>query len=417
MRRKSLLYMTQADPHNIASGASPLTLGGLRSYLMFYAMFFDRLMVGDSQLLNNVNLRALMWPDEPAAKSDVLSDLALFLDHGILFPAIRDSAGSLHDVWRGLTDRSVPGVGSEDYVNFAQQHLGSGRTEVYRASVVSALFRDQVLAIFSSDNEQLKKKLKRSVRQAVYDYVADQDTLYYARLREWLKLEVEKGRIEEYHRRKIDRAVAIAYGHNVPQAVDGSQVDIPLDPKKFWTPIDIRLGRKSGSGSMAAQHSALSVRPFAVSPYVLRRLPAQTVLAIRSDPARRAIMKDLDVFQRTGGSNTEHVAGHLEDFLYSAEQIAFADACGELRDLIRRRRRERRHSDVIITRDVGLAVLGLNIFGWVGSVAGYVGLAVTAWASVQALRHYDERFRHGYAIGRTIPPAHHLLLDHPRRDG
>ncbi len=126
-------------------------------------------------------------------------------------------------------------------MQFVQDHLGDNNGVVYQADEVSALFRNQVLATFASDNRSLR--LKDSVRRAVYEYVAAQDTLYYIRLRQWMAAELERGRLEEHHRKKIDLAVAAAYRHNVPKAIKGSLIDIPLDPKHFWTPIDIRLGR------------------------------------------------------------------------------------------------------------------------------------------------------------------------------
>ena len=124
-------------------------------------------------------------------------------------------------------------------------------------------------------------------------------------------------------------------------------------------------------------------------------------------------MKHLNEFRHTGTIDAQRLAGDLESFLYSAEQIAYADARGELRDLIRTRRRARGRAQLTIARDLGLAVAGLSIWGLVGNVAGYAGLAVTAWASIQALRRRGDTYRHGYAVGRALPDEHRLLLAHP----
>ncbi len=82
---------------------------------MFYGMFFDKLMAGDSQFINNESLRSLLWPDEPNRDPSVDADLSLLLDKRVLFPTLRDSAGSLHDVWQDLTRRKVPEASSERY--------------------------------------------------------------------------------------------------------------------------------------------------------------------------------------------------------------------------------------------------------------------------------------------------------------
>jgi hypothetical protein len=225
--------------------------------------------------------------------------------------------------------------------------------------------------------------------------------------------QLELGRMEEHHRKKIDLAVAVDYRRNVPKAIKDSLIDIPLDPRKFWTPIDIRLGREGKFHGVAPAYVSLPARPFAVSPYVLARLPAQTLLAIRDDPTRRPVMKHFREFRNHGIVDPERLVGDIESFLLSAEEIAFADAQGDLRDLIRRRRREHRNSNVTIVRDTGLAVAGLSIWGAVGNVAGYVGLAITACASINALRHYGKAYRHGYAVGRELPQEHRLLLNQP----
>ena len=407
MRRGSLLYLTQADPHDVTPNRSPLPRKRLRAYLMFHGMFFDSLMVGDSQFLNNAELRSLLWTGEPNVGPDLPADLALLLDHKVLLPALRDNASSLHDVWRDLSERKVPQVGTERYARFIQDHLGDKGYITYQADAVSALFRDQVLAIFASDNRRLR--LKESVRRAVYEYVAEQDTLYYIRLRQWMDSQLAHGRMEEHHRKKADLAVGAAYRHNVPAAIAGSLIDVPLSPRQFWTPIDIQLGRRRKLPETTSESLSLSTRPFAVSPHVLARMPAETLLAIRDDPARRPVMKRLSEFRRTGEVDAEQLAGEVENFLLRAEQTAYAAARGDLRDLIKRRRRERRRANITVTRDAALAVTGLSIWGEVGNVSGYAGLAITAWASIHALRHRGKAYRDGYAIGRAVPQEHRLF--------
>ncbi len=121
------------------------------------------------------------------------------------------------------------------------------------------------------------------------------------------------------------------------------------------------------------------------------------------------MMRHLGEFQRSGEIDAGKLAGEVENFLISAEEIAYADAGGDLRNLIKTRRRERRRSNVTVVHDSGLAVAGLGIWGELGSIAGYVGLAVTAWASIHALRHRDKAYRHGYAVGRAVPEGHRLF--------
>jgi hypothetical protein len=416
--RGTLLYLTQVDPIDLTlrEKRQPLSGGRLRSYLILQAMFFDRLMVGDSQLINNEYLRSLLWPSEAIANPG-LSDLALLLKHGVLVPAIRSSAGSLHAVWHDLAAR-LPELPEEQYIHFLEEHLGQQGQVAYETDKVSTLFRDQVLATLDPANDMFR--VKDSVRRTVYDYVAEQDTLYYMRLRQWMDTQISTGRMTAYQRIQVDRAVAAAYRHNVPKSISGSLIDVPLNPRDFWTPIDIRIGKASVFGTASpSTFAAYPMRPFALSPHVLGQLRAETLLAIHADPARRRALKSLEKFRRNGQTDAEQLAGDLERFLSSAEQIAYADTQGKLHDYIRTRRRSQRRARVTVTTNMGLAAAGLSIWGLVGDVgsitsnaAAYAGLVVTAWGSINTLRRPGPDERHGYMVG--MPDKHRLMQSGPR---
>jgi hypothetical protein len=421
MAKGSLLYLTQAETMGTAPGelirTDKVTL--LRAYLILHAMFFDRLTVGDSQLINIPDLRSLIWSDEPLRNPEVLSDLAPLLDRGVLVPAIRSSASSLTQVREDLVDRGVYYAGSADYAHFIEQHIEHTDRIIYEAGIVSALFREQVLAILSGENTRLR--LKDSVRRAAYDYVANQDVLYHIRMRQWMAAEMEYGRMNDFHSRKLERVLEAAYRNNVPMSIEDSLVDVPIDPRRFWTPIDIRLGNQSIiKGADPADFATFPMRPFSVSPRVLGALPTEALFAIRDDPARRRAVKRLDDFRQTGRVDGPRLAEDIERFLYAAEEIAYSEVRGELRERIKERRRASRRAQLIVTRDLGLAIAGISIWGaisnvaaQVGSAAGYTGLVVTACASIQALRDLGSAYRHGYAVGREVPSEHRLVLSRP----
>ena len=374
-------------------------------------------MVGDSQLINNEHLRSLLWSPEANANPG-LSDLALLLEHGVLVPAIRSSAGSLRAVWHDLAAR-LPEVPEEQYVHFLEEHLGRRGQVAYEADKVSALFRDQVLATLDPANDMFR--VKGSVRRAVYDYVSEQDTLYYMRLRQWMDTQISTGQMTAHQRIQVDRAVAAAYRHNVPKSISGSLIDVPLNPRNFWTPIDIRIGKASVFGTASPNtFAAYPIRPFALSPHVLGRLRAETLLAIRDEPARHRALKSLEMFRRNGQTDTEQLAGDVERFLYEAERIAYADTKGELKDYIRTRRRSRRIAKVTVTTSMGLAVAGLSIWGPAGDVAsiassaaGFAGLAVTAWGSFKDWHGSGPDELHGYMVGSAVPDEHRLMQSRP----
>jgi hypothetical protein len=413
----SLMYLTQLDPHdgNARRKSGPLTGRDLRAYIALHALFFDQLLVGDSQFLTNERLRALIWPGERGAPADPPADMDVLLDHKVLLPAIRSTAGTLRDVWTDLSKRHVEDIAAEDYISYVEEHLASRPRLRYDAAAVSALFRQQVLATLSAQNGDLH--LLRSVREATYNFAAEQQPLLFAGLRRWMDEQVASGRMTARQKSLIDRAVATAYRHNVPKAIKGSLADVPLDPADFWTPIDIQLGRKTAARGAGLSEAA--IRPFALSPRILGSLPAETLLAIRADPARRPLSRNLADFRRTGSIDIQQLAGQLETYLYAAEQLAYSSVQGELREAIRRRRRSGTATMITVTRDVGLAAAGLGLWRMAGPAAGlaataasYTGLVVIAHGSLRTLRHHRDAHHHGYAAGRLIPDDQHLLLSH-----
>src|SRR5580692_10830771 len=125
MADRSLLYLTQIQPQN----ANPWDEIDqhkaimLRSYFVLQAMFFDRLVIGDSQLINVAYLRGLIWPGETGGRFTG-SDFSKLLEQGVLVAAVRSSAPSLYDIWNDLVQRGVSYAGSEEYVRFLESHIG-----------------------------------------------------------------------------------------------------------------------------------------------------------------------------------------------------------------------------------------------------------------------------------------------------
>jgi hypothetical protein len=415
----NLMYVTEADPHNSAP-REPLSGTKLRAHLMLLAMFYDKLMVGDSQIINNPHLRSLIWPGEPSVEPEMPVDLGLLLQKGVLFPAIRSGMSSLSSVWQDLEDRKTEGISSREYVHFVEDSLRGEYPISYDGRMVSALFQEQVLASLAPDNEEVR--LGRSIRQAAYDHVAMQETLYYKKFRDWMREQMDVGRMSEYHRRVLEKVFSAAYRHNVPKAIDGSQIDVPLEKSRFWTPVEIKLGSPNlASRSTSAGFATYPMQPFVISQHVLGRIRAQTLLAIMDDPARRPVVRQIRTFCRTGSADFQRFRDDVEKFLASAQEIIYADANKQLRELINRRKRAQGKARLTVARDVGLAVAGLDIWHTVGqiggdvaSAAGYTGLAITAFASYQTLRHFNEAYRHGWALGASIPNEHRLVL--PQRE-
>jgi hypothetical protein len=254
-----------------------------------------------------------------------------------------------------------------------------------------------------------------------YDYVLSQDVLYHITMRQWMEQQVFGGRMTAHHKAVLEDVLSDSYMLNIPKSITGSLADVPLDPKKFWTPVDIHLGRRSiVAGTGYREYASFQMRPFSVSPRVLGALPVETLLAIRTDPARRKALRSLAHFRQTGEVDSTKLAGEIEDFLNRAEEIAYADARGELKENIKASRRTRRRAQLTVVRDVGLAVAGVSIWGTVGeaasqiaNAAGYLGLVITAWASIDTLRKFGSTYRRGYAIGRAIPDEHRLVLSRP----
>ena len=174
-RTPTQLFLSEADPHGgLARRAGAVSLTGrkLRAYILQHALFFDHLVVGDSQFLTNRFLRSLITTDEGA--NGVLQDLGALLEGGHLLPAVRDRAGSLTDVWRGHRERGVANVPSERYIDFVEQHL-KGRYVRYRLDDVGQLFRQRIRAMLDPANEVLK--LAPPARRLLRTYIDEPPAL------------------------------------------------------------------------------------------------------------------------------------------------------------------------------------------------------------------------------------------------
>mgnify|MGYP001611565230 CR=1 FL=1 len=113
---KIKLFLTEVDQHH----PRPLINRQLRAYIMLNALFFDRLLVGDSQFNNNVNLRSLIWDREPnpSTSQDTLIDFPLLLQEGYLLPTIRQDYHSLESLRQEHENRRIDNVPPKEFVEF-----------------------------------------------------------------------------------------------------------------------------------------------------------------------------------------------------------------------------------------------------------------------------------------------------------
>ena len=399
------LYITEADPHanSIHLRRRPLAGGALRAYVMMHALFFDRLVVGDSQLINNRLLRSLIWQGEGVLE-DIPQDLDFMLKQGYLVPAVRNNADNLTAVWRNLRERRVPEAPVDTrYVTLLEDSL-SGQELRYNASEVASLFYRQALSTF--DPARPGRWLARSAKQSVHDYIIDQDILYWIGLREWLTGYVSKGNVTERQARAIDDAARTCYRHNLPISLHIA-ADIPISDSRFWAPVDLRIGT---SASPAAQGPLASGQSFELPPFVLSRrflasLPAQLLPAIKGERSHRSVVKRMAKFEKTGRLDVDRMVDELEEYFRDIDLVLATETPGTVRDEYKRiKRRARVSTRLLVAYEVGLASVALVtgvIDPALGEALGGFGLITTAFGSVAKVREANhlKLLRRGFAIG------------------
>ena len=400
---KSALFLTEVDIHH----HHPLMGRTLRAYIILNALFFDELIIGDSQFNNNPYLRSLIGGDESTEQlaQQCPRDLSLLLREGYLLPAIRREYHSLNDLRVEHMARNVDNVPSEHYITFVEGCL-MGQRRTYDGDIVSTIFRNRVLDAFSSQENIGRGKLSNQTAKRVYEYVASQDKLLYKSLRDWALQEIQNGNLTEREYYRIDRIIAGCYRHNVALSLD-TTLDVPISPNRAIYPFSILLGKNELFHAAGQQRRSWELSPKVfLSREILSVIPAEVLVHIKGSKKTQpthhytTMIQSLEHFRQGQNINIEDMFGALENYLAEVELIFWDYLSSKQREGYLAQKQKAKQKAIVKVIVDGFVAL-LELIPYVGNFIGLIHAGFGAYRDLQEVSK-QHGLIHGYLMGRVM---------------
>ncbi len=417
--KKTKLFLTEVDHHH----PRQLSKQELRAYILLHSLFFDKLLVGDSQFNNNQRMRSLIWGNEPnlSHSENTFSDMSFFLQEGYLSPVIRKDYGTLQNLREEHERRGVEDVPSQEFVEFADEKI-INQKEFYDIETVSRTFRVRVLKAFTSPINCGQGKLSKRKLHHVYDYVLSQEKLLYKSLRDWAQQEIRNGYFSDRDYRLIDKIVSGAYRHNVAFSID-TNIDMPINESRDpflvqmnfgdmnWPIISPNQYEKSAEWHLApARHLSNSF---------LSKIPAEAFQYIKGSKnnkikplqSYKKIIKHLERFRLGKTVKIEKFVGDLELYLNEVQIILLDHSTTKSRsDYLARKNKETKGAIVKLFVDNLFCVIGL--IPYVGDVVGFLHAGFGGLNDLRDIARQED-FLKGYIAGRSLSSKNGFILDSP----
>lgn len=381
---EAILFLTQTAPRN----PRPLNSKRLRAYIMLHSLFFDRLVVEDSHLINNRHLRNLIWEKEQdlANTKGTLADFSLLLEEGYLLPVIRNDFESLQQLRDEHKKLMVEDVPSRAFINYVQEKLGSQRM-YYDIRDVRTMFRERALEAFSDPNNYGSGKISKTKSHFVCEYIIRQDGLLYETLQYWVKQQVQLGYFSSRDYRFIDQLASILSNTTVAISLNHN-IDIPVAPVKKNTDLRVDL-----NGFLMGEF--------------LTRMPAKALIYIKGSKNQgikpldsyEKIVSDLERFRSGQTIDLEKFYDDLIFYLSEVELIArgfLADLDKSEYIVMKRQAMDKAKVNVLV--EILLSAIGLIPI--LGDIVGVLYLGYGSIKELQEAEHLEDYVK-GYIAGRS----------------
>lgn len=360
----SNLYLTEVDIHKVPSKKQNQKLMGptLRSSIIRHSLFFEKLLVGDSQCNNNPFFRQLIWTNENSPFSvDCPQDLWQLVKDGSLLPVIRNEYGTLTSLRRDHESKNVEFLPTLEYTQSMDDWIGS-KAETYNIKDVSIAFRERVLESLDDPKNSGAGKISRKTLDYVKNqYVIKQSPLLYNSLRIWMHEEMRQGKLTEKEYRFVDHLVADAYLYNVPISLN-KNIDIITKGKNYF-PISISMGNKSRipHEKIIDQYELNS--SFVLMEEALQNIPAEAILLIKKQGIYPKFTNALTKFREDNYLNLEEFGELTQLYLTELEYIYGQYLKkGNLQDLKSKVRKSNFKTIIKYTFENALAILSMIPF-------------------------------------------------------
>jgi hypothetical protein len=274
-------YFAESFQYGPAARALPTGSAAalLRARILLHLLFTDRLVIPDSQILNNPHLRQLVSPHEAAGP--LPADLDEFVVAGRLAIARRDTMPSLAELHEWQVANRMPDVATPEYARLIDGMVGD-QALTWSFEQVSTAFKAGAVAGLRA-NLGISPEDDRVTEQALR-WVERQDVLYYSEFLRWK--ENVSGVLDGVAVDRVDRIITIAYGLSVPKTL---HLDSAA-PAGADSPFEHLVLETEADSDRQAESDA--VECFTINPFVLARVPAEVILAAVESDERQRIMAE-----------------------------------------------------------------------------------------------------------------------------
>ena len=341
------LYLTEADVHGDARAnwkrQAPLSAAELRAYVVYHALFSGPLVVGDSQILNNPALRAVVG-ESGAADGTFRADLLELIDSGVLQVAVRSSAESLVEVAKQHHADKVETTGDWTYIDAVSEAASRNPLEYSFADVgesFTSLVREYVRDVPA---DQVRLENKERLGFFIKTRTLDASPLKFNDLKRWVTKAFDDHVLSQQERDTILRQVARIYRYGLPTALDVG-TDFPSNRGAATRILRLEESERRSAG-------VAYVRRYVVGFEFLTQIPANAVNDIVNQSAANAYFSAAAHTSSENG-DADTFATALEEYeeLINEVRVEYALAVDDAAA------KQRTQIDIIVT-DGALALAG-----------------------------------------------------------
>lgn len=295
------LYLTEVDIHRLPK---PLSTEELRQQIFFMSLFWDNIVISDSILNNNPNLRPLFLPEieKPKSKPKALMDFNYLLENGYIQPAMREDIqgfGQLREEHKKPVP--VPNLPSRVYSEQLDKLSPEKYRERFSRKKVEDCFKNNLFEIFGYEDSWDNFQIPQKASQEILNFIQSKGNkpINYRELRDFMlhpknyDLTNESSDQIKEHFDVIDNRISEAYRFNVPSVLN---IDSEATHKSL--PWWVQLGTPpsvSNSVQKKIRRGMYKIRPtWVFDKEIIGEIPAEALDETKDWTSYKALMNQFD---------------------------------------------------------------------------------------------------------------------------
>lgn len=295
------VYLADAEPHL----PEPFRAAAdLRARVILHVLFADALVLGDSQSLNNPYLRQLLTTEAGQPR-----DLAALVKDGHLRVARRSNVPSFLTIRNDHAEREVDNVPSPEYAEWLDEITGDHLIR-YDGAEVTARFKSGLCGLLEKRASR-SDGLQRTVLRQAYDWVQEQDVLFYKGIRDWQDAYPDRTTAALLALRMIEESASEAYRSALPNTLSAAVAD-------RRSVLRLGLQDRTGFDELRLPASLLSVS-------ALSEVPIEVIQETLLLQSRRVALRELARIRHEGSAGSG-LLGAVTDFAETFHELASRSA-------------------------------------------------------------------------------------------